>query len=93
VDRIINCTGPQLDVSRTKNDLLLDLYRQGILQPDPLKLGIHTNADGALIHADGQVDEHVFTLGGHLRGLLWESTAVPELRVQAEQLAELLLQR
>lgn len=91
VDRIINCTGPQLDVSRTENPLLLDLFQQGILQPDPLRLGIHTTTEGALIHADGTADEHVFALGGHLRGLLWESTAVPELRLQAERLAERLL--
>ncbi len=29
----------------------------------------------------------MFTLGSNLRGVLWESNAVPELRVQAQNLA------
>jgi len=33
----------------------------------------------------------MFTLGSPRRGDLWESTAVPELRVQAARLAERLL--
>ena len=36
-------------------------------------------------------DEKLYTLGVNLRGKYWESTAVPELRVQAEKLAKQVL--
>jgi hypothetical protein len=29
----------------------------------------------------------MFTLGGNLKGMLWESTAVPDLRIQTRRLA------
>jgi len=39
----------------------------------------------------GQPSSQIFTLGSAAKGMLYETTAVPELRVQAEALAERLI--
>jgi uncharacterized NAD(P)/FAD-binding protein YdhS len=72
---------------------LKNLVEKGIIRPDALKLGIETNLQGAVIDKENKVSSTIFTLGSTLKGLLWESTAVPELRVQAENLAGLLLEK
>jgi uncharacterized NAD(P)/FAD-binding protein YdhS len=53
-------------------------------------LGLRTTDNGAVLHADGSHSTHLFTLGPLRRGDLWETTAVPELRVQAARLADQL---
>lgn len=93
VSRVINCTGPLPDISKSQNTLLKNLVMKGIIQPDVLRLGIETNLQGAIVSTDNSVSTTIFTLGNNLRGLLWETTAVPELRVQAENLALLLLKK
>ena len=91
VERIVNAIGPGGDV-RTSGEAFLDgLLRAGIAQADPFGLGLRTAGDGALIASDGTVSTRIFTLGSARRGDLWESTAVPELRVQAARLAERLI--
>ena len=61
--------------------------RQGDACLDPLRLGLDALPDGRLVGRDGQASSLLFTLGPPLRGVLWESTAIPEIRVQAAALA------
>lgn len=92
VARVINCTGPQTDITKTDKALFVNLLKKGTLVPDEMKLGIYATAEGRILHADGIVSNRMFTLGTSLKGRLWESTAVPELRVQAAKLADILLE-
>ncbi len=39
------------------------------------------------------LNENIFAIGPLLKGELYESTAVPEIRAQAEKLSKILLQR
>jgi uncharacterized NAD(P)/FAD-binding protein YdhS len=39
VERVVNCTGPDTDLSRSTNPVLRNLVEQGWLQPDPQGLG------------------------------------------------------
>jgi len=88
VDRIINCTGPEPNICRSANELLRNLAAQGMIKPDALQLGIEVDAlTGAVININNIKSETMFTLGGNLKGMLWESTAVPDLRIQARRLA------
>jgi uncharacterized NAD(P)/FAD-binding protein YdhS len=65
-----------------------------LLYHDPLALGFHADVEGALIpFGKREAVDWIFTLGAPLKGVLWETTAVPEIRVQAEKLAERLLGR
>jgi uncharacterized NAD(P)/FAD-binding protein YdhS len=91
VSRIINCTGPETDLNNVSQSFLKNCLLKGILTQDSLKLGIKTNTDTyQVIDAQGNPHKNLFTLGGNLKGELWESTAVNELKTQTENLAELL---
>ncbi len=92
VDRIINCTGPESDIRRSDHPLLQQLLRDGVAVPGPLNIGFAT-IGGEIRSASGDVLHGFFTLGALRKGELWESTAVPELRVQARQVADALLRR
>ncbi|MFD2786417.1 FAD/NAD(P)-binding protein [Hymenobacter rubripertinctus] len=87
---IINCTGPLLDYRRIAEPLVTHLRGAGQLVPDPLGLGISTDAHGALLDAAGRPSDVLFTLGPSRRPQNFESTAVPELRAQAIALAQQL---
>jgi uncharacterized NAD(P)/FAD-binding protein YdhS len=90
-DRIINCTGPSRTLRPGQSPLLDTLLDRGLVQADPLGIGLQVTDSGALIAADGTASERLFALGPILKGQLWETTAVRELRVQAHDLARQLL--
>jgi uncharacterized NAD(P)/FAD-binding protein YdhS len=87
---LINATGPGTDLSRTSDPLLRDLLGQGLARPDPLRLGLDASPEGALLDAAGTPSTTLFTLGPPLRGVRYETTAIPEIRDQAAALAALL---
>ena len=89
-DHVISCAGPLLDYARIADPLVQGLRAAGHLTPDPLQLGLLTDAHGALLAADGTVVPGLFTLGPSRRPTYFESTAVPELRQQAAALAAYL---
>jgi uncharacterized NAD(P)/FAD-binding protein YdhS len=91
VDRVINCTGPESDVGKVDNPLLTNLIRQRMVRPDPLCLGLDVSRDGALIDADGGASDLIYAIGPVRKGSLWETIAVPELRVQVSALSNILL--
>lgn len=83
VARVFNCIGPGMSVRDTIDPMLGSLLRGGLASPDELGLGLRTDGDGHLVGADGTVDARLLLVGALRRGDLWETTAVPELRVQA----------
>ena len=86
-ERIVVCTGAGTDIRCSAGPLLQALMADGHASPDPLGLGLRTNRDGALLDSRGHADGRVLTLGALRRGELWETTAVQEIRAQAEGLA------
>ena len=88
---VINCIGPESDYRRIDHPLVRNLMRRGLIRPGPAHLGIDALPTGAIIGQDGAASEVLYTLGSTMRGVLWEVLAVPEIRVQAERLAWLLL--
>src|SRR5690606_33943649 len=91
VSRIINCTGPETDLMSLDKRLLKNCLLKGILTQDKLSLGIKANTESfKIVNSDGKPHPNLFTIGSNLKGELWESTAVNELRGQAEKLAEKL---
>jgi len=87
-DTVINCTGPATDYARVEQPLVAQLRSVGWLTPDPLGLGIETEDDGGLIDRNGRRVPGLFAIGPMCRPRLWESTAIPEIRVQAATLAK-----
>jgi uncharacterized NAD(P)/FAD-binding protein YdhS len=83
VDVAIPTTGPVMDVRALEDPLVRSLLASGLARPGPHGLGFATAADGAVL---GPLEDRLWTLGGLRRGDLWESTAIPEIRVQAREL-------
>ena len=90
----INCTGPESDIEQTNSSLLNSCLEKGYIQQDLLRLGINTDVSTfKTINKDNQPNNNLYTLGSSLRGVLWETTAVNELRLQSKNLAIEILQR
>ncbi len=92
VGRVVNCTGSTTNYCKLRHPFVEALLKTGLVQSDAIGLGLDVANNGALIHADGQTSSWLFTLGSAQKGTLWETTAVPELRQQAANLAVTLLQ-
>jgi uncharacterized NAD(P)/FAD-binding protein YdhS len=93
VDAVVNCTGPLADVRRSTDPLLRALVARGTVVPDPLALGIDATVDGAVRGTGGRVVDGLFVVGPPRKGTLWESTAIPEIRAQAAQVASAVVER
>jgi uncharacterized NAD(P)/FAD-binding protein YdhS len=91
VDWVINCTGPDSDIRRVEEPLWKNLLVRGVVRPDPHAIGVVTAADGALLGRDDKPSRSVYLVGPLRKAQLWESTAVPELRVQAADVARTVL--
>jgi uncharacterized NAD(P)/FAD-binding protein YdhS len=87
---VVNCTGPRSDVRTLANPLLDDLLRErpggALATVATAGMGLRT-LDGRVRGADGEAASPLWTLGALRRGELWESTAVPEIRAQAAEVA------
>jgi uncharacterized NAD(P)/FAD-binding protein YdhS len=91
-DAVINCTGPGPAKAYIESSRLLSsLLHNGLATIDPLGLGLSVDADGDLCDATGNSNPHIHTLGWIRRGQRYESTAIPEIRSQAELLADRLV--
>jgi uncharacterized NAD(P)/FAD-binding protein YdhS len=89
VDRIVICTGPSGDMR--SNFLGDSLISTGLAQSGPGELGFLVDeATGALIASDQQADDRLLTIGPLRRGVLFESTAMPEIRAQAAEIVQQL---
>lgn len=93
VDRVINCTGSESDCRRIEDPLITSLFAQGLARPDPLFLGLDVDEEGALFDCRRTPSQSLYAIGPARKGCLWETTAVPEIRAQASQLAEHLVSR
>ncbi|MEU5876061.1 FAD/NAD(P)-binding protein [Spirillospora sp. NPDC047279] len=82
---IINSTGPAADPR--SEPLLRGLLDSGLVATDPLRLGLTADSCGCAVDESGRTRHDLFTLGPTLRGLRYETTAIPEIREQAAHLA------
>jgi uncharacterized NAD(P)/FAD-binding protein YdhS len=90
-DVMVNCIGPESSFSRIDSQFVRNLIARKHIRDDELSLGIDATPDGRVIGKTGRPTNVVFTLGTALKGILWESTAIPEIRTQARDLALKLL--
>ncbi len=92
VARVINCTGPTSRICARSSPLLWSLQQQGRLLPCPLGLGVQVDEQYQLLDAQGQGQRGLHYLGPLLKAMLWEATAVPELREHARNAVHAMLQ-
>jgi uncharacterized NAD(P)/FAD-binding protein YdhS len=91
VGAIVNCTGADGNPARMAAPLVRQCLRDGILKADGCGQGFAAGPDGSLHDRNGHSQGGLYGLGVMLRGTLYECTAVPDLRAQAESLSATLL--
>ena len=87
VDRIYDCTGLAVDLEQSSNPLLRALMARGLVRPDPVRIGLDVTKQCELIGQEGDASDRILALGPLTRGAFFEIEAVPDIRVQAAQLA------
>ncbi len=90
-DLVINATGPAARLTASRSALLQNLLRRGLMDHDDMDIGVRVDPDHTVITKEGDRSPFLLALGPLLRGTLWETIAVPELRGQARRVAETLL--
>lgn len=88
---VVNCIGSESNFERIDSALVRNLLTKGYIRNDALSQGLDALPDGTIIGKNGAGSNFLHTLGTSLKGILWESTAIPEIRVQARDLAGILL--
>ncbi len=86
-----NCTGPLADLARSKDRLLTTMFADGVARVDRASLGLDVEDDCRLQDRDGAPHKRLFAIGPPTKSVFWEVVAVPEIRVQADELAERLV--
>ncbi|WP_260929663.1 FAD/NAD(P)-binding protein [Novosphingobium sp. 9] len=90
VDRVLNCAGPDSDVTQCAVPIVRTLLTQGLLRPDTHRLGIDIDQLGRVRDAGGRVNPRLFAAGPPTKGEAWEIIAVPDIRRQAWDIARYL---
>ncbi|HET6483857.1 MAG TPA: FAD/NAD(P)-binding protein [Actinoplanes sp.] len=83
---VVNCAGPGRLPAAT-GTFVGSLLAAGQARVGPHGLGLDIDASGRLVGADGRVQPDRRLIGPLRRGAKWETTAVPEIRAQARNLA------
>ena len=91
VARIVNCTGPAGDPSRSSDPLLRGLLHSGAARADALGLGLEVDEQGRVVDAAGKADPRLYAVGPITKGAVWEIIAVPDIRNQVAELATRLV--
>lgn len=89
-DRVVDCRGPRNEVD-VRVPLHAQLVKDGKLRPDPLNQGLDVAVDEALIGHDGTPSDRLYVLGPPTRGRYTEIVAIPDIRLQAADLAKGLI--
>ncbi|WP_068470976.1 FAD/NAD(P)-binding protein [Candidatus Protochlamydia phocaeensis] len=88
VQALLNCLGPELNISQNTNEILRNLQAKGYIKFDGLNKGLEVNASYQL---KGLLEDRLYGIGNLLFGERLETTAVPELRSQADEIARHIL--
>ncbi len=88
---VINCTGPGAQNRHTTHPILRPLIQSGVICDDGLGLGVPTDQEGRALKHNGKAHANLLIAGTLRKANLWESTAAPELRQQAADVAKIAL--
>ena len=86
VAHVLLATGP--DESSSASPILAGLVESGVARPGSMDLGIDVDVSTfRLLDPDGGTPRPVYALGPLIRGSVWETIAVSEIRVEAAAIA------
>ena len=84
----INCTGPLHAIRHTKDGVLRSLLDAGLAVPDRLGIGLEVDDEVRVIGAARSTPSRMWAMGSLGKARYWEIIAVPDIRVQAERVAD-----
>lgn len=87
IRRIVNCTGPQSDISRVGEPLLDRLIAGGRIRADPCRIGVDVDSRCRTLSDQGACDT-LLAIGPITKSAFWEIVAVPDIRHQVRALAD-----
>jgi len=90
VDYLINCTGPR-NISANSSPLINSIITQKHALLDELSLGLATDSAGR-IYDPTNVHNKLYAIGPIRKGMSWENTAIPELRLESYNLAKTIIE-
>ncbi|MDL2403114.1 FAD/NAD(P)-binding protein [Rhizobium mayense] len=85
-DWIVNCTGMER-AGIAHSPLLQEMRRKGLVEADPLHLGLVVDAQSRISTPTGS-KVTLYAVGALTAGQFWEITAVPDIRIQARKVAQ-----
>ncbi|TCL71465.1 FAD/NAD(P)-binding protein [Rhizobium sp. BK251] len=88
-DWVVNCTGMER-AGIDHSPLLREMLRQKLISADPLRLGIAVDGQSRVSRSGEEKGVQIHAVGALTAGQFWEITAVPDIRVQARQVAQVL---
>ncbi len=88
VDRIVRCVGPALALEDSATPLTRSLIDNQLAVRDESGLGLATDRDGRFILPTGASSSFLFGLGAVRRASSWETTSVPDISIQARDVAK-----
>jgi len=80
-DTVVNCTGPLHAMARTVNPIARQMLDEGLVEIDRIGIGLK-------VDENDRAGERVWAMGPVTKGNYWEIIAVPDIRGQAERVAE-----
>lgn len=87
---VIDCRGIRRDLLQHAAPIIRHLLADGLATLDPLRLGIGVDHEGRPLRPDGTAHHGIHTIGPVSRAALWEITAIPDIRMQAAEVARTL---
>jgi uncharacterized NAD(P)/FAD-binding protein YdhS len=90
-DLLVNAAGPSDDLSVSGDGVVQQLLAAGDVVIGPHRLGLGVDRAGRALGRGPQPTPGLWLIGALRRGTEWETTAVPEIRIQAGTIAERLL--
>jgi len=58
------------------------------VRPDPLGIGLDVTRSLQVVDCEGHAVANLWALGPLVRGVFWECVAVPDIRLQAQRVAD-----
>jgi uncharacterized NAD(P)/FAD-binding protein YdhS len=84
--RVIYATG--IGAGAATDGLVAQLAGTGLARTDPHGMGVEVTSSLQVTRRDGSPAPRMWALGPIVRGVFWECTAVPDIRVQAQSVAK-----
>lgn len=91
-DWVVNCTGME-KCSISKVPLLKKMSARGMITGDALGLGVAVNDQSQILREDGTTAQSAYALGPMTTGQFFEIFAVPDIRAQARDVANRIVEK